>query len=228
MATAETRESSDLSWDFIDAINERSVFSTPEVNLDVIEKALDSATPELVHQAFKNYWQTEDVALFLTTSDKRAQTTADELEKLFMDSKEVKVNPPEEGAAIIFQYTDFGPSGTVVSDKLVADLDIRQLILSNNVRVNMKVTDFDQNYVAITARFGTGRLEQPPLPWFDGFAETVVDLGGLGKHDLDEIDSINSGNSVFNLFYVNKDDFDWSAEIIADDMEPQLQVSTIH
>jgi len=225
VATADTRESSDLSWDFIDSINERAVFSTPEVDLDFIEKALDSTTPEIVHQAFKNYWQTEDVALFLTTSDERAQTTADELEKLFMDSKEVKVAPPEEGAVISFQYTDFGPSlGTVVSDTLVADLNIRQLILSNNVRVNMKVTDFDQNYVAITARFGTGRLEQPPLPWFDGFAETVVDLGGLGKHSFDEIDSIFSDNSVWNGFYVNKDDFEFSAEIIADDMEPQLQL----
>ena len=225
VATADTRESSDLSWDFIDSINQKTVFTTPEVDLVIIEKVLKTVTPAIVHQAFKDYWDTDDVSLFITTKDKRSEMTADAIERLFIDSKKVAVTPPKEVEEISFAYTDFGPSGTVVSDSMVNDLGIRQLVLSNNVRVNMKVTDFDKNYVAITARFGTGRLEQPPLPWFDGFAETVVDLGGLGMHDLDEIDSIFADNSVWNEFWVNKDDFDWSAEIITDDMEPQLQVS---
>lgn len=224
---AETRESSDLTWDLIDTIKgrEHRVFSTPEKDLDIIEKALDAATLETVHRAFKEYWDTEDLALFLTAKDVHPEFTADSLEKLHMESKQVEVAAPEEGAAVEFGYTDFGPPGSIVSDTMVEDLDIRQVVLSNNIRVNLKQTDFDKSYVAIAVRFGTGKLEQPHEPWLDGFAETVMDYGGLGKHSIDEIDTIFADNSVWNEFWVNNDDFEFSSEIIQDDLEEQLQVS---
>uniref|UniRef100_A0A7S0FNT2 Peptidase M16 N-terminal domain-containing protein n=1 Tax=Minutocellus polymorphus TaxID=265543 RepID=A0A7S0FNT2_9STRA len=220
----DSRESSALSWDLIDTINSLFVFATPETDLQVLEEGLAQISLDDINKEFQDYWSTKDLTLFLTTKEEVDEDTEEALKRLYLESQEVKVDPPKEREQIVWAYTDFGPSGTVVSDTMIEDLDIRQLTLSNNIRVNMKYTDFDAGYVHLVARFGTGKLEQPPRPWFDKFTEFVMDYGGLGEHSYDDVDKVFADNSVWVGFWVNGDDFDVSTEVIADDLLPALQL----
>ena len=134
---ADTRESSSLANSLSSSVNSRSVFSTPEENLEIVIAAFDSLTPELVHEEFLEVWDTEDIALVYLTKEQFENTTAI-LEATYNASSAVPVDPPMEEGNITFAYTDFGEPGTVISDTLQEDLAVRQLILSNNVRVNLK------------------------------------------------------------------------------------------
>jgi len=226
----DSRESSSLSWRLTNTINGLGIFATPETDLDVLMEILEtSINLDVINKTFRDYWSTKDLTLFLTTKEEVNEETEAKLKNLYLESQKVKIDPPEEREQIMWGYTDFGPSGTVVSDAMIDDLQIRQLTLSNAIRVNMKYTDFDAGYLYVVARFGTGRLEQPPRPWFDTFTEYVMDYGGLGKHSYDEVDKIFADNSVWVGFWVNADDFDVSTEIVADDLLPalQLMVATI-
>ena len=220
----DSRESSSLSWDLINTINGLGVFATPETDLEVLQESLEKITLDVMNKEFRDYWSTKDLTLFLTTKEEVNEEMEAKLKQLYLDSQKVKVEPPAEREQIVWGYTNFGPSGTVVSDTMIEDLQIRQMTLSNNIRVNMKYTDFDSEYLYVVACFGTGKLEMPPRPWFDQFTEYVMDYGGLGKHSYEEVDKIFADNSVWVGFWVNGDDFDVSTEIIADDLLPALQL----
>lgn len=139
----DSRDSTMLVEAIIDNINVRSVYSTPEEDLRVFVSALDGTTTEVLHEVFRAYWDTEDISLYwLTPSvEETVEEAAQELETAFLASQSAEVAPPVEEEKITWAYSGFGAPGTVIEDTFVEDLQVRQMILSNNMRVNMKHTD---------------------------------------------------------------------------------------
>ena len=222
--SATTRESTDLAQQLVDSVNGRRVFSSPEENLRIIEKALTAMTPERVHEDFVEFWDTEDITLIYSANEAPENAT-ELLEALYVQSQAVEVAPPVDYGNITFAYTDFGTPGTIVSDVTQDDLDIRQLVLSNNVRLNMKKTDFEENSIIITARFGTGRLGQPiNETGLDSFTSTVINYGGLGNHSHDELTRMLAGKSVSLQFFVESGGFSFAAATTPEDLELTLQL----
>lgn len=225
--SASTRRSNSLASQMVSSINTNTVFTSPEEDLRIFKLGLEELSPETVHEAFKAFWGTDDLSLTLSTSETSTtvDNTTDAMTMLYTESKSVNVTPPVEREAVEFAYTDFGPAGTVVSDVLQEDLDIRQLVLSNNVRVNLKQTDFAQNSIELVARFGTGMLGQPKNETgLASFAATVMNLGGLGNHSSDELQRVFAGKSVGAYFSVDEDAFSVSGWTDPDDLELQLQL----
>lgn len=208
------------------SINGKDVFTTPEEDLRIVSEGLKSITVEDCHKAFAEFWNTEDFTLVLTT--KEAPGDADQtLGKLFTSSKNTAVEPPVAKEDKPFAYTKFGTPGTVVSDSTIEDFAIRQLVLSNGVRVNLKTTDFQKNRISLMARFGNGKLSQPTdKTGLDGFASMVMNLGGLGEHSADELERLLAGRNVSSGFGVADDSFYLAGSTTPDDLELQLQVMT--
>ena len=127
---------------------------------------------------------------------------------------------PIDQAEVSFAYTDFGKPGKVTSRTRLEDMDITQLVLSNNVRVNLKRTDFQKNSISVTLRFGNGMLTQPKdKPGLERFTGMVVNAGGLGKHSIDELQRILAGRNVGGFFEVDDDAFVVSGRTTPDDLE---------
>ena len=58
-------------------------------------------------------------------------------------------------------------------------LDIHQLIFANNVRLNLKATDFAEDQVAVSVNFGGGKLaETPEVQGISQLASAVFIAGG--------------------------------------------------
>jgi len=224
---ASTRKSdgrTGLATQLIDTINSNSVFSHPEEDLRVVTIGLKEVTTEACHQAFQKFWDTEDLSLILTTKV-APENTQEEILSLYTSSKQTPVSPPEEKAVATFAYTNFGPPATIVSDKTVADLGIRQIVFSNKVRLNLKSTDFEKNSIRLRAQFGTGKLTQPKdQPGLDQFASAVLNGGGLGKHSNDELQQILAGRNVSTGFGISDDYFAISGRTTPDDLELELQL----
>ncbi|MEC9055630.1 MAG: insulinase family protein, partial [Verrucomicrobiota bacterium] len=122
-------------------------------------------------------------------------------------------------------YTNFGKAGAVASRREIEDLGITQLILSNNIRINLKRTDFQKNSISVHARFGNGKLTQPAdKPSLDMFSTVLLNAGGLGKHSADDLKRITAGRNVGGSLSVDDDAFTMDGSTTEEDLEMQLQL----
>jgi zinc protease len=202
-----TRESEAIATGLAKAINDNHVFSDPETNLEIAKRNLDAIDPATCLQAFKTFWDAAGYHLILTTKD-QPENAEKELAALFEDSRGTPVEAPAARASQNFGYVDFGKPGTVTSRKNIDDLAITQLVLSNQVRVNLKRTNFEKGKIHILARIGSGKLSQPKdMPMLDDFAQAVFEGGGIGKYSNDELQQILAGRNVGSTLKIGEDAF---------------------
>jgi len=222
--TAPTRKSDTLATGIARSINEGSVFSTPETNLEIISGGLDTATPETCHAAFREFWADRGFHLVLTTKTEPENALAT-LTSLYDESRSKEVQAPEQRKMIPFAYTAFGTEGKVKTRKEAEGLEISQCMLSNGVRLNFKRTDFEKGGIRIMARIGSGKLTQPKdSPGIDFFASSVFEAGGLGRHSVDDLQQILAGRNVGVNFGITDDAFVLAGRTTPEDLELQLQL----
>lgn len=220
----DTRRSKGIAMQFIGDIGGKNVFTTPETNLEIIRSALSKINAEDCQKAFNEFWDTKDLSLVLTMPV-APDSAADELKKIFLKSAETAVVAPTERILEPFAYTNFGKPGIIVQEKKIEDLGATQLMLSNNIRVNYKKTDFQKNSISINARFGSGQLTQPDgVSGLDRFASAIFEAGGLGKHSADDLRRLLAGKNVSVGFGVGEGSFSLSGRTTPDDLELQLQL----
>ena len=219
-----TTQSPALAMQVVSSINSLGTFSSPAENLRIAKIGLDKLTPEACHQAFKEFWDTPDLTLMLTTTEEK-EDTKDMLASLYNQSKSIPVEPLVEEEKVDFAYTDFGTPGTILSEARNEQLDITQLVLSNQVRVNFKRTEFAKNSVSLTARFGSGKMTMPrDKPGLDQLASSLLNGGGLGQHSEDDLQRILAGLNVSAGFGVSDTALSLSGRTTPDDLGLQLQL----
>lgn len=224
--TKDTRRSDGLATNFARMINEETVFTSPETDLELMTSALEQVTPETCHAAFKEFWGDKGVKLILTTKNK-PENGEELLSSLYTESKTTEVTPPEESEVKSFAYTSFGDAGSIKTQDEIEDLGITRMALSNGVAVNLKPTDFDKDRIVIQARIGNGKLTQPADKIGLGeFATAVIEGGGIGEHSSDDLRQIFAGRNVSFGFSVNEDYFSLAGETTPDDIALQLQAMT--
>lgn len=219
-----TRKSEALANQIIRTLQAGDVVSTPETNLEIARKALDAITPETCHQAFREFWNAPGHDLVLSTKETQTNTEKD-LAALYAESSGKPVDPPAERAIAPFAYQSFGTPSAPASSKSIQDLGITQLSYPNQVRINLKSTDFEKGRIRVLARIGSGKLSLPPdSPMLDTFAQAVFEGGGLGKHSNDELQQILAGRNASASFAIDEDAFTLSGSTTTADFPLQCQL----
>ncbi len=219
-----TRKSETIASALAKSSSESEVFSDPETDLEIATKALDTIDLKSVQDAFTAFWDVPGYHLILTTKSKPENAEKD-LAALFQESRGNPVEPPVARKLEPFGYTDFGKPGTVTSRKEVKDLGITQLVLSNQIRVNLKPTDFEKGKIRLMGRIGSGKLTQPKdMPMLDAFATSIYDGGGLGKHSNDDLQEILAGKNVGTNFSIGDDAFILSGNTTPADFTTEVQI----
>ncbi len=219
-----TAQSPALAMQVVSGINSLTTFSAPAVNLRIAQKGLETLTPEACHTAFKEFWNTPDLTLILTTA-KEEEDTQKKLLSLYETSKNQPVEPLAEETKADFAYTNFGETGTITSESRIEELDITQLILSNQVRVNYKRTEFAKNSISLSARFGSGKQTMPrDKPGLDQLASAFLNAGGLGQHSEDELQRILAGINAGAAFSISDTAMTLAGRTTPEDLERQLQL----
>ena len=222
--TSATRKNKTIADSLAKHIHGDFVYSTAEDDLTILRQNLAKITPESCHEAFKNFWNTEDITLVLNSPSKPESAEAT-LASLYKRSALDKVTPPTEKKVEAFAYTSFGDAGKVTSSKHIEDLDIHQIQLSNGVRVNYKKTDFDKNAILMSAHLGSGKIGMPKdKPGLDMLAGAVMNGGGLGKHSADDLRSLLVGKNVGVSFGIDDESFVLGGQTTPEDLELQLQL----
>ena len=219
-----TRKSEGIATVLARSVNDKTVFSTPEEDLEIARGILESVDTATCHQALKTFWEAPGYHLVLTTKQKPENAEKD-LAALFEDSRGTPVEAPAARAIQVFDYTDFGSPGSVASSKEIADMGITQLVLSNKIRVNLKRTDFEQGRIRLLARIGSGKIGQPlDMPMLDIFAQALFEGGGLGRHSNDDLKQILAGRNVGSSLAIGGDAFTLGGTTTPADFTLQCQL----
>ncbi len=222
--SASTRKSKDLADEVVRALGEEKVFTNPAAELPRVQAALATITPEECHAAFQESFGSKDLSVFAAGNLPPAPS-GETLEAALQRGMSEKTLAPVEEEELVFGYTDFGPPGAVVQRQAVADLGLTQLVFANGVRVNLKPTDFKKDEVLVQVSFGPGKLSLPAgQPGLELLTENVFQLGGLGRHSVEDLKRILAGKTVSVNFDVAEDAFALAGETTRDDLSIQLQL----
>jgi zinc protease len=87
-----------------------------------------------------------------------------------------------------------------VKDERIEDIDTRLVTFDNNVRLNIKKTEFRSNSVQMSVRIGGGLLDFPEKPFGLSSIMSAFSRGGLEKHSADDLRLILQGRQVSTRF----------------------------
>ncbi|MFA5257335.1 MAG: insulinase family protein [Opitutales bacterium] len=225
---APTRKSARLAEAICRSISDHEVFTSPEQDLELASAVLENIGAGDVLGALREAWSGDTRIIYV--SGKLPEDAGDEAAlDAYKAGAAVAVEPPEQVEAASFAYTEFGEPGKVVSFSKVEDMGITQLVLSNNVCLNLKPTDFEKNVVRVAVRFGSGVLEAPgDKPGLPMLANLTFIGGGLTKHSADDLARIFAGRNVGVNFSVQSDSFVLSGATSTRDLQDELDLLTAY
>ncbi|HSI65147.1 MAG TPA: insulinase family protein [Candidatus Saccharimonadia bacterium] len=219
----DTRKNSDLADAFVRQLGSEQVITDPDADLKRVTADLAGITAEDCHRALKEVWDTKDIQVFLG-GNLKLDNASDTILAAYRESQKQEVTAPQQSKALEFAYTSFGEAGKITSRNEVKDLEITQAVFANQVRANVKKTEFEKNGVRIMVTFGGGKLEVPSdKPGMIPFAQSVFPLGGLEKHNVDDLRRIFASRTVNMDFAVGDDSFVLAGRTTPQDFETQCQ-----
>ncbi len=220
---ASTRRNTALAEAVLATHDTQRILTTPATNLARFEAMKASITAEQV----TNVWKAPRIGTqpLYYLSGKKPLDTKRDIAAWLDASRKVALTAPVEGKAAAFAYTDFGAPGKIVEDKQIADLGIRTIRFANNVRLNLKKTDFEKGRVRYQMRVGSGLLALPvDKPGMNLFITSSFGEGGLQAHSSDDLQSVLAGRHVGRGLAVGSDAFTTSGLTIPADLGLQMQM----
>ncbi len=224
VASAATRSTSTLANGLLGAINDDQVFSSPQTNLDLFNKAVEGLTVDQVNQATKAVFEGQGPLLLFSSpvpveGGEAAVTAALEA------SRNTPVQARAAEAELKWPYADFGAPAVPAARSEVADLGTTLVRFPNGTLLNIKKTDFRADQILVSARTGLGELGLPadtlsPL----SMASTVLAPGGLGKLSLDEMNRVLSGRTYSAAVNQAGDAYIFAGATKPADLQLELQV----
>ena len=227
---ADTRKSADLARGLLGSVNNKQVFMSPAQRMALLKPFIDGITLEELNQAFRQNWA-QNHRLVMVTGN--ANLTGRELspEKIIQQVYTASAaNTPEPYAQMdrkAFPYLDLAvkKAGVVKMETDVAGLGITTLDFANNIRVNLKQTQFKKGRFIFKAAFGDGRASQPlSLPGLYLLAQPTLSNSGLGEMNPDELAETLAGRDADIGFAVGENHFALSGAASPDEIELTFQL----
>ena len=218
-----TRETGALVSALLSSVQNDTVFSTPASGLKRFEGWAGKVTPATVNAEFRKWMSPKDPLFFVSTTTGGAGL-GEAVVAAWQASGTVPVVAPPAREKLKFAYANFGKPGTVVKDQRLADIDTRLITFDNNVRLNIKRTDFARNAVQVSVRIGHGVLDFPDQPFGLNGLMSAFSAGGLEKHSIDDLRAILQGRIVSTRFGAGSTYFGGSYATTPTDLELQLEV----
>lgn len=220
----DTRKNSDLADAFVRSLGSEQVFTDPVADLKRVESELASMRVEDCLNAFRKAWKSSDIQIFIG-GNIRLDDASNTILAAYHDSAKQEVTAPKQHEDSTFAYANVGEIGKIVSRHEVKDLEITQAVFANQVRVNVKKTDFEKNSIRVLVSFGGGKLEAPAdQPGIIPYAQSVFQRGGLEKHSVDDLRRIFASKTVGTDFSVGDDSFVLAGKTTPQDFDAQLQL----
>ncbi len=225
---ADTRRSPALAEAILATEDDEDIFATPAAQLALFEEVKPTLTVDAVNAAFRDRWKGSAPLVHVSTKTPIEGGEAAVASALRTSAGQA-VAAPAAGAAATFAYDDFGAPGAVVADTTIADLGIRTVRFANNVRLNIKRTDFEQGKVRYGVRVGSGQLELPAdKPGLAFLMNQTFANAGLGRQSFDELTQALAGRDVTPGLIAGDDGFRATGTTTPADLPLQMKVTAAY
>ena len=211
---AATQKSHDLSKDILKAVNGKKLMLSPQQKKDLLKPYVESISLQDAHKALKTAWSKKYRLILLTGN---AQITTQDPESTVLEVY-TKAKADRAGKYKGFESGNFPylelPSlkfGIRSKQENVKDLGITSIEFNNNVRLNLKKTDYKENEFLFKVCFGDGKKSEPlSKPGLAFLGEEVLKASGLGNLDTDQLEEALAGKKVSIGFQLNDNYFSLS------------------
>jgi len=216
-----TRQSRDLADDLAGRLGSRRIFTSPADDLPRVVASLEKITAESCRDHLRELWSSANETLVFVSGNAEIEDAVATVTAAYEASRQVAVTAPEEKSVAEFAYAKLPEPGQVAERKEIEDLGVTQLRFGNQVRANLKVTDFEDEAVYVKARIGGGLLTEP-TPGLSLLLGSIFTGGGLEAHSDDDLQALFAGKSVEVNFAVDDDAFSLSGRTTPDALGEQL------
>ncbi|WP_374406019.1 M16 family metallopeptidase [Pelagerythrobacter sp.] len=225
---AAARQNGQLADGILNTVQRETLFVTPATRYEIFQQLRDGLTVDAVNAAFREHFALTAPLIHVSTKEPIADPESTIL-AAYDASMQVAVAPPADRSGAAFAYDDFGTPGAIAADTTIEDLGIRSIRFANNVRLNLKRTDFEEGRVRFQVRLGSGQLSIPADRSADAiFLSSLFGAGGLGEHGYDDLRQILAGRNVTYGYAVTDDKFAVSGATTMADFPLQMQVSAAY
>ena len=228
VAGAATRRTPALANGLVQAVNNDSVFSSPQTNLDLFNAVVEDLTAARVNEALKAVFEGEGpLALFITPVEVEGGEAA--VTAALEASRGTPVAAPAAQAELEWPYAQFGAPGSIVERHELAEVGATVVTFANGVRLTVKPTEFRDEQILVSISTGIGERGLPsdratPLALGAG----VFAQGGLGRLTVDEMSRVLNGHIYSANLQVEGDAYRLSGATRPEDLELQMQVLTAY
>ncbi len=226
----ETRKSPDLSRKILTTINQKGLLLSPKQRKDFLQPYIESISLQDAHEALKEAWSKEHRLVLVTgnvdMNTKKPETT---ILNVYQKSRIAKVSQYKDFESKKFPYLELpaAKAGIRTREDNVKNLGITTVDFQNNVRLNLKKTDFKQNEFRFKVCFGDGEKSEPlPNPGLALISKSVLSASGLGNLDTDQLEEALAGKEVSIGFGINENYFSLSGS--GDPKEAELVFQLIY
>jgi len=228
-AQAPTRKAADLAAQIAKSLTENRVYTHPDEDVVIVAKILSELNKEEVEKAYRAAWDKKPIRIMIQGNLKTEGDATKAILAAYSASQAKPVEAAAGKAAKAFAYTEFGPAGKVRDTKVQEGLDITSVVLANNVRVNIKKTNYEKDVVHVVIRVGGGLLELPADKLgLNQFATRTFIMGGLKEMTLAEINEALASKVASVKFAVAEDAFQIGGQCATGDLETELQLCTAY
>ncbi len=205
------------------SLSDKSVITTPQTDLEVYQSIRPKLTLNTVNKHFRSEFSQAPNILFVATKTPIADAQSAIVAAL-EESRKVAVTAPVQVKNKAFAYNNFGPLGKIDQDKRITDLGIRTIRFANNVKLNIKKTDFEKGVVYYGLRFGNGLLSLSQDKGSFGTFMGILSRGGLKAHSFEELQRIMAGKQINFDLRADEDSFGSLGATTARDIGVQMKV----
>lgn len=220
---AAKRRSGSLVGGITGAFSGGRVRTTPEYQKENFDEIIKTITIEDLERAFRSTWSTDFPNKIWVSGPELEDVTQEDVLAAYKAAKARDITPPETRQNLEFAYQDFGPAGKIDSRDVVEDMDITRLKFDNNVRLNLKKTDFEDGWIRMSVSVGEGwnrfASAKPGLSYLAG----AIQAGGYEAHKASEMSEIFAGKNIRLGIGVGTDRLAFSGSTNQDDVLIQMQ-----
>ena len=227
-AGADTRSNGTLLGSALALLDEDIVPDSPANSLTRLEAFIPQITLVGVMAALNRELVPLDEPLLRFQGRRAPEGGAAALRATWNAVTRTRIAPPVARGTAAFGYTEFGPASGVVSDQREPALGIRQIRFANGVMLNLKQTQLDRDRILVRVNLDGGQMLQTRANPLAVQIFGVLPMGGLGKHDADQLQTILAGRTVGNSLGAGEETFTAGGTTTRTDLELQLQLLTAY
>jgi len=220
----DTRSNAALARVALNFIADERIPTEARYRLNMFEAMRDEFTTEKVLSALRS-----DAAAFTDPLIRYQGKSAPEggeaaLRSAFAESMQLPTAPPQETGAAEFAYSDFGEPGAIISDIRENRLGFRYITFANGVRLTLKQTDIRKDRIAFRVLLDGGSLLNTRDDPLATYLVSSLPAGGLGRHSLDELQTLLAGRNASLRVANAADVFSFTGGTTPRDLDLQMQV----